>query len=124
MEKIVFALIMLMVLTTSTATHPSQNQKSGFQEVYTGTLMNMNGPARTTGFNLSIKDYTSDEDARAYLAMLVEGDQFDLLKRIQDLDLGFTSATGTVGRRLLIVDTTSGWQDTDHCRLRTLANAC
>src|SRR3954451_20440180 len=73
------------------------------KEVYTGTLMATNGPMRTTSFTLSIKDYTSDELAQNYLAILVEGDQSDLLKKIDDLDLGYMSAAGSLGRRLVIV---------------------
>src|SRR5258705_13847760 len=75
----------------------AQNKKksSDFKEVYTGTLMSTNGPMRTTSFNLSIKDYTPDDVAQGYLATLVEGDQFDLLKNIQKLDLGFMSAHGS-----------------------------
>jgi hypothetical protein len=87
-----------------TCTAFAQKKKSSeFKEVYTGTLMATNGPMRTTSFNLSIKGYTSDEEAQGYRAMLVEGDQDDLLKKIDDLDLGFMSASGSLGRRLLVV---------------------
>ena len=78
-------------------------KKSKFQEVYTGTMVNMNGRMVSTGFNLSIRDYTSDEQAQRYLGILGEGDQDDLLKVIRDLDLGRLSATGTVGRNLIVV---------------------
>ena len=78
-------------------------KKSKFQEVYTGTMVNMNGRMVSTGFNLSIKDFTTDEQALRYLGILGEGDQDDLLKVIRDLDLGRLSATGTVGRNLIVV---------------------
>ena len=78
-------------------------KKSKFKEVYTGTMVNMNGRMVSTGFNLSISDYTSDEQAQRYLGILGEGDQDDLLKVIRDLDLGRLSATGTVGRNLIVV---------------------
>ena len=78
-------------------------KKSGFQEVYTGTIATMNGPMRTTTFNLSIKDFTSDEDVQKYLAILAEGDQDDLLKVIRDLEMGRLSTTRTVGRPLMVI---------------------
>jgi hypothetical protein len=101
MKRIFLTLIVLV--SASGLAIAQDNKKSGFKEVYTGTLVQMNGPARSTTFNLSIKDYTSDQDAQLYLSMLVEGDQFDLLNKIKDLDLGFMSAQGSIGRRLLVV---------------------
>ncbi|HKR60282.1 MAG TPA: hypothetical protein VJS64_11160 [Pyrinomonadaceae bacterium] len=71
--------------------------------VYTGTIVSMRGGSRSTGFNLTIKEFTSDQDAQTYLGILAEGDQFDVLKRIQKLKLGTISATGTLGRDLLLV---------------------
>ena len=104
-KRIVVALCAVAIASTLTSAAFGQDKKknSDFKEVYTGTLMATNGPMRTTSFNLSIKDYTPDDTAQLYLSMLVEGDQFDLLKKIQDLDLGFMSASGSLGRRLLIV---------------------
>src|SRR6185369_7358516 len=104
-KRIVVVVFAVAVALSVTCTAFAQNKKksSDFKEVYTGTLMATNGPMRTTSFNLSIKDYTPDDVAQGYLAMLVEGDQFDLLKKIKDLDLGFMSAHGSLGRRLLIV---------------------
>lgn len=98
-----FAVAIASALTCTTFGQDKKKKSSEFKEVYTGTLMNTNGPMRTTSFNLSIKDYTPDDTAQLYLSMLVEGDQFDLLKKIQDLDLGYMSAHGSLGRRLLIV---------------------
>ena len=95
--------VAIALSVTCTALAQGKKKSSNFKEVYTGTLMNTNGAMRTTSFNLSIKDYTPDDVAQGYLAMLVEGDQFDLLKKIKDLDLGFMSAHGSLGRRLLIV---------------------
>jgi hypothetical protein len=103
-KRIVVAVFAVAIALSITCTAFAQKKKSSdFKEVYTGTLMATNGPMRTTSFNLSIKDYTSDEDAQGYRAMLVEGDQNDLLKKIDDLDLGFMSASGSLGRRLLVV---------------------
>ena len=99
---VAFFAVALMLSLTSSA-FGQKKKSSDFKEVYTGTLMATNGPMRTTSFNLSIKDYTPDDTAQLYLSMLVEGNQFDLLKKIQDLDLGFMSGGGSLGRRLLIV---------------------
>lgn len=77
-------------------------KKSNFPEVYTGTIVSMSGPMRSTSFNLTIKDFTSDEDAKRYLSILAEGDQDDLLKVIRENDMGRLSATGTVGRSLMV----------------------
>jgi len=96
------ALVAISVLL-AVSTSAQDKKKSRFQEVYTGTIVSMNGRAVSTGFNLSIRDFTSDEDARAYLAILAEGDQEDVLKKIRDLDLGRISATGQTGRNLLVV---------------------
>jgi hypothetical protein len=103
-KRLAVAVFAVAVASSLTGSAFAQKKKSSdFKEVYTGTLMATNGPMRTTSFNLSIKDYTPDDTAQLYLSMLVEGDQFDLLKKIQDLDLGFMSAHGSLGRRLLIV---------------------
>src|SRR5262249_17307320 len=95
--------LMLLTLSIKVGAQEEKKKKSGFQEVYTGTIYSMTGSARSTGFNLSIRDYTSDEEAQRYLAMLAERDQEDVLKAIRVLDLGRLSATGTVGRNLLVV---------------------
>jgi hypothetical protein len=103
-KRIVVAAFAVAIALAVTCSAFAQKKKSSeFKETYTGTLMATNGPMRTTSFNLSIKDYTSDEEAQGYRAMLVEGDQNDLLKKIDDLDLGFMSASGSLGRRLLVV---------------------
>src|SRR6478736_818405 len=95
-----FAVIVTVIVISSVTSTvvAEKTKKSDFKEVYTGTLMSTNGPMRTTSFNLSIKDYTPDDVAQGYLAMLVEGDQLDLLKKIKKLDLGFMSAHGSLGR--------------------------
>jgi hypothetical protein len=100
MKRTILTLVILVIASVSAT---AQDKKSDFKEVYTGTLMQMNGPARSTSFNLSIRDFTSDEDAQRYLTMLVEGDQFALLDKIRNNDLGFMSAHGSLGRRLLVV---------------------
>lgn len=94
--------LVLLILSINVAAQ-ARKKKSPFQEVYTGTIVSMNGGLASTSFNLSIKDYTSDEDAQRYLAMLGEGDQLDVLKQIRDFDLGRLSTTGHVGRSLIIV---------------------
>jgi len=99
-RKLRFVVALAAVLLSSAA--PTAAQK--FKEVYTGTIYAMNvGRGATTGFNLSISGYTSDEDANRYLAILAEGDQETLLKQIRNLELGRLSATGHVGRNLIVV---------------------
>ena len=103
-KNLIVALFSVVLVTALTCTVAGQDKKKAdFKEVYTGALVNMNGRMNSTTFNLSIKDYTPDDVAQGYLGMLVEGDQFDLMKKIRDLDLGFMSAGGSLGRRLLIV---------------------
>ena len=77
-----------MLVLCSFSARAQEKKKSGFQEVYTGTIVTMNGPMRSTSFNLSIKDFTSDQDTQKYLGILAEGDQDDLLKVIRDLEIG------------------------------------
>ena len=91
-----------MLVLCSFGARAQEKKKSGFQEVYTGTIVTMNGPMRTTSFNLSIKDFTSDQDTQKYLGILAEGDQADLLKVIRDLELGRLSTMRTVGRSLIV----------------------
>ena len=93
----------VLTLTATLVSAQDDKKKNGFQEVYTGTIVNMNGRMASTTFNLSIRDYTTDEQTQQYLAILAEGDQDDVLKKIRDLDLGRLSTTRTVGRSLIIV---------------------
>jgi hypothetical protein len=103
-QTILKTLTLLALLTLFSFNGSSQQKKkSQFQEVYTGTIYSMNGGSFTTGFNLSISDYTSDEDAQRYLAILAEGDQDNVLDAIKKLELGRLSATGQTGRNLIIV---------------------
>ena len=92
----------LATALTSNAT-AQEKKKSDFKEVYTGTIVSMNGGMASTSFNLSISDYTSDEDARRYLGLLVEGDQSDVLDQIKNLKLGRLIPTRDVGRDLIVV---------------------
>jgi hypothetical protein len=100
-----FLLLLLLTLLGLPAFNAAaqEKKKSRFQEVYTGTIYSMNGGAVTTGFNLSIKDYTSDEDAKNYLSILAEGDQDNVLDKIRNLELGRLSSTGRTGRNLIVV---------------------
>src|SRR5262245_26267206 len=96
--------VMTMILLTGSVLAQEKEKKKGkFQEVYTGTLYGMSGGGVSTGFNLSIRDYTSDEEVQQYLSILAEGDQDDVLKKIRDLDLGRLSVTGQTGRNLIVV---------------------
>src|SRR5262252_6898412 len=92
----------VLILFTSGAGAQEQ-KRSGFQEVYTGTIVSMNGPMRSTTFNLSIRDFTDDAEAQRLLGILGEGNQDDVLKAIRNNDLGRLSTTGSVGRNLILV---------------------
>jgi hypothetical protein len=85
------------------AAFAQEKKKSTFQEVYTGTIVSMSGGLRSTTFNLSIRDFTSDEDTNRYLGILLEGDQDNLLDVIRKLELGRLSTQGRVGRELIVV---------------------
>ena len=69
-------------------------------EVYTGTIVSTSGRMRTTGFTLRLQSFTSDENFNSYLAILLEGDQFDVLKKIRDLEVGTFAPTGLTARRI------------------------
>ena len=69
-------------------------------ETYTGTIVSTSGRMRTSGFTLSLTNFTSDEDFNRYLAVLVEGDQFDVLKMVRDLKMGYFAPTGSTGRQI------------------------
>src|SRR5262245_33090202 len=94
-----FASCALLILFTSGAR--AQNG-SGFQEIYTGTIVSMNGPMRSTTFNLSIRSFTDDAEAQRLLGILGEGNQDDLLRAIRNNDLGRISTSGSVGRNLIV----------------------
>ena len=107
-RTVLSVLVLLTVLAISGVKANAQDKKkSGFQEVYTGTIAAMNGPLRTTTFNLSIRDFTTDDDARRYLSILAEGEQDDLLKEIRKLEMGRLSTTRTVGRSLIVARKTT-----------------
>jgi hypothetical protein len=76
---------------------------SAQEETYTGTVYSMNGGARSTGFTLRIRGYTSDEEALRYLTILAEDDQDGMLKAIKNNELGRLSSTGSTGRDLIVV---------------------
>ena len=90
----------MLCVTTAIA---QEKKQSKFQEIYTGTIVSMNGGLHSTTFNLSIRDFTSDAEANEYLAILAEGDQDNLLDKIRKLELGRLSTHGRVGRELIVV---------------------
>lgn len=76
--------------------------KSDFKETYTGTIVSMSGRMRSTGFTLHIKDFTTDDEFRRYLGILAEGDQFDVLKALDKVEMGTFVPTGVTGRRVSV----------------------
>ena len=89
-------------LATTTPTLPAISDIADSEEVYTGTIVNTNGRMVTTGFTLRLKGFTSDEDFSRYIGILGEGDQFDVLKVIKDVDLGSFIPTRDVGRQISV----------------------
>ena len=77
------------------------------EEVYTGTIVNTGGRMVTTRFTLRLKGFTSDEDFSRYIGILGEGDQFDVLKVIKNIDLGSFIPTRDVGRQISVARKTT-----------------
>ena len=88
--------------TASTKPTLALSPSKDSREVYTGTIVTMNTRMMTTGFTLYINNYTPDAEIKRYLGVLAEGDQFDLLKIIRNIDLGNISITGQTGRQINI----------------------
>ena len=91
-----------LILPSLGSAQKKSKEDSG-KEVYTGTIVNMSGGARSTGFTLTIEGRTSDEDAQRYREILANEGQDDLLKAIRKNVLGFIAATGQTRRDLLVV---------------------
>jgi hypothetical protein len=87
---------------TTTSKPPTASENSDPEEVYTGTIVNTSGRMVSTGFTLRLKGFTSDEDFSRYIGILGEGDQFDVLKAIKDIDLGSFIPTRDVGRQISV----------------------
>jgi len=101
-------LLILLLLAAGSLMLPlsaaAQNNEEGYaKEVYTGTLLNMNGRSASTGFTLTLTSRTPDEEAQRYLAILADGGQDDLMKAIRKNNLGFIAATGHTRRDLLVI---------------------
>ena len=109
MKRIVITVFLLAcgsMLSVSAAAQVKvlgNNEEGYAKEVYTGTLMNMNGRTISTGFTLTLTSRTTDEEAQRYLSILASEGQDDLMKAIRKNKLGYMSATGQTGRDLLIV---------------------
>ena len=76
-------------------------------DVYTGTIVTMNGRMRSTGFTLKLSGFTSDDDFNRYLTTLIEGNQDDVLKQIRGNNLGYVAATGQTGQQILVARKTT-----------------
>ena len=92
----------VLMLPAFTSAQQKKSEAST-KEVYTGTIINMNGRTVSTGFNLTLTGRTSDEEALRYLTILANEGQDDLLKAVSKNDLGFIAATRQTGRDLLVV---------------------
>lgn len=79
----------------------------GQKETYTGTAViygsGFNTRTVTRTFTLDITGRTSNQKAEGFLEILQKGGQDDLLRAINDEDLGRFSLGGALGRRLNVV---------------------
>lgn len=104
MKRILITLLLAACGSILPASAAAQNNEEGYsKEVYTGTLVNMNGRSSSTGFTLTLTSRTPDEEAQRLLAVLADGGQDDLMKVIHKNNLGFIAATGQTRRDLLVV---------------------
>jgi hypothetical protein len=85
-----------------TAVSSSLTASADEGDVYTGTIVTMNGRMRSTGFTLKLSGFTSDDDFNRYLTTLIEGNQDDVLKQIRGNKFGYMAATGQTGRQVLV----------------------
>ena len=93
----------LSLLSPPPAPGQKKSEAGSSKEVYTGTIVNMNGRSVSTGFNLTITALTSDQEAARYRSILGNEGQEDLLKAIRKNNLGYIAATGQTRRNLLAV---------------------
>ena len=106
---LIFSILATIILMGSVATY-----SQGTRETYTGTIISYgsgrNIRTTTNTFTLNINGTTSDADVDRAVAVLQEGGQDDLLRAINDRDLGFFSVGGNIGRRLngVRIDTVDG----------------
>jgi hypothetical protein len=99
-----FAFSMLVLLTLAAA---SETNAQASRETFTGTVVSFPSGfqtrTRTATFNLIINGRTSDQDAQRFLGVLQENGQDDLLREIDDRDLGRFSVGANVGVPINVV---------------------
>jgi hypothetical protein len=81
--------------------------QQGGQETFTGTVLSygtgLNTRSDTRSFTLRINNQTSNQQAQKFLGVLQESGQDDLLKTINNEDLGSFSVGAQLGRTLNVV---------------------
>ena len=84
------------------------------QEAYTGTAIGTGGPAsaRSTGFNLRVNRYTSDEEVDQLAALLKEKGPDALRGAMEKLDVGRVNPTGSVGNTIAVARKRQDGSDT------------
>jgi len=84
------------------------------QEAYTGTAIGTGGPAsaRSTGFNLRVNRYTSDEEVDQLAALLKEKGPDALRRAMEKLDVGRINPTGSVGNQVAVAHKRQDGSDT------------
>lgn len=105
--KKIFVLAFLSVFFSAVSfTSQATAQRAG-QETFTGTVLSygsgFNIRSNTRLFTLRINNQTSDQQTQRFLGVLQESDQDDLLKTINNENLGSFSVGAQIGRRLNVV---------------------
>lgn len=85
----------------------AQQRQTGGQETFTGTVLSygsgLNIRSDTRPFTLRINRQTSDQQAQKFLGILQESGQDNLLRAINNEDLGSFSVGAQLGRTLNVV---------------------
>ena len=84
------------------------------REGYTGTAIGTGGPAsaKSTGFNLRVDRYTSDEEVDQLAALLKEKGPDALRRAMEKLDVGRINPTGSVGNQVAVARKRQAASDT------------
>lgn len=105
LQKIFFVFFVVCSLVCLGQTASAQRTAT---EEYTGNIISYNGPRVTTSFfTLRINGQTSNQDATRFLGILRDEGQDDLLRAIDDENLGTFTITGQIARNINVVRETT-----------------
>jgi len=84
------------------------------QEAYSGVAIGTGGPAaaKSTGFDVRVNRYTSDEEVDQLAALLKERGPEALLRAMEKLDVGRINPTGSVGNQIAVARKRQAGSDT------------